>query len=66
MGPSVPTKHEHEFLALVRENDGRLRHICRAYARDAKALFAWTEPQVPPGWHGVAKPLTGTVVFVHQ
>jgi hypothetical protein len=32
---------------------------------DARRLFWWTEPQVPPGWHGVAKPLTGTVVFVH-
>ena len=37
MGPSVPTKREHEFLALVRENDGRLRHICRVYARDVEA-----------------------------
>jgi RNA polymerase sigma-70 factor (ECF subfamily) len=33
----VPTKHEAKFLALVRENDGRLRHICRVYARDADA-----------------------------
>jgi RNA polymerase sigma-70 factor, ECF subfamily len=33
----VPTKHEQRFLALVRENDGRLRHICRVYARDAEA-----------------------------
>jgi len=33
----VPTKHEEKFLALVRENDGRLRHICRVYARDAEA-----------------------------
>lgn len=32
---------------------------------DARRLFFWTEPQVPPGWHGVAKSLTGTVVFVH-
>jgi hypothetical protein len=32
---------------------------------DARRLFWWTEPQVPPGWHGVAKSLTGTVVFVH-
>jgi len=33
----VPTKHEQRFLALVRENDGRLRHICRVYARDVEA-----------------------------
>lgn len=32
---------------------------------DARRLFFWTEPQVPPGFHGVARPLTGTVVFVH-
>jgi RNA polymerase sigma-70 factor (ECF subfamily) len=32
----VPTKHEHEFLALVRANEGRLRHICRVYARDVE------------------------------
>ena len=32
---------------------------------DARRLFWWTEPQVPAGWHGVAKSLTGTVVFVH-
>jgi RNA polymerase sigma-70 factor (ECF subfamily) len=35
--PAVPTKHEHEFLALVRANEGRLRHICRVYARDVEA-----------------------------
>jgi RNA polymerase sigma-70 factor, ECF subfamily len=33
----VETKHEQRFLALVRENDGRLRHICRVYARDIEA-----------------------------
>jgi lipoprotein-anchoring transpeptidase ErfK/SrfK len=32
---------------------------------DARRLFAWTEPQVPPGWHGASRALTGTVVFVH-
>ena len=32
---------------------------------DARRLFWWTEPEVPPGWHGVAKSLTGTVVFIH-
>lgn len=33
---------------------------------DARRLFFWTEPQVPHGWHGAARSLTGTVVFVHQ
>jgi lipoprotein-anchoring transpeptidase ErfK/SrfK len=32
---------------------------------DARRLFFWTEPQVPEGWHGAAKALTGTVLFVH-
>jgi hypothetical protein len=32
---------------------------------DARRLFFWTEPPIPPGWHGVARSLTGTVVFVH-
>jgi lipoprotein-anchoring transpeptidase ErfK/SrfK len=32
---------------------------------DARRLFWWTEPQVPPGWHGVARSLTGTVIFIH-
>lgn len=33
---------------------------------DARRLFWWTEPQVPPGWHGAARSLTGTVVFIHS
>ncbi|HVJ14988.1 MAG TPA: L,D-transpeptidase [Polyangiaceae bacterium] len=33
---------------------------------DARRLFFFTQPAVPEGWHGVLKPLTGTVVFVHQ
>jgi hypothetical protein len=32
---------------------------------DARRLFFWTEPPIPPGWQGVARSLTGTVVFVH-
>ncbi len=32
---------------------------------DARRLFFWTEPQVPARWHGAARPLTGTVVFIH-
>jgi lipoprotein-anchoring transpeptidase ErfK/SrfK len=32
---------------------------------DARRLFFWTEPRVPRAWHGAAKALTGTVVFIH-
>lgn len=32
---------------------------------DARRLFFWTEPKVPPGWHSVLRPLTGSVLFVH-
>ncbi|MSP26073.1 MAG: L,D-transpeptidase [Myxococcales bacterium] len=32
---------------------------------DARRIFSWTEPAVPPGWHGAMKPLTGTIVFIH-
>jgi hypothetical protein len=32
---------------------------------DARRIFHWTDPQVPPGWHGVLLPLKGTVLFVH-
>jgi hypothetical protein len=32
---------------------------------DARRLFFFTEPALPSGWHGVLKPLTGTVLFVH-
>jgi hypothetical protein len=35
---------------------------------DAKTLFAWTGPTVPPGWHGVkaTDKNPGTRVFVHE
>lgn len=32
---------------------------------DARRLFFWTEPKLPPGWHSILRPLTGSVVFVH-
>jgi hypothetical protein len=32
---------------------------------DAKFLFQFTEPQLPSGWHGVRKALSGSVVFIH-
>ncbi len=41
-------------------------HGCITLApEDARRLFFFTQPAVPEGWHGVLKPLTGTVVFVH-
>jgi hypothetical protein len=33
---------------------------------DARRIFFWTEPHVPEGWHGAAKSLTGTVVYIHE
>lgn len=32
---------------------------------DARRLFFWTEPRIPPDWHSVQRSLTGSVVFVH-
>jgi hypothetical protein len=32
---------------------------------DARRLFFFTEPALPSGWHGVLKPLTGTILFIH-
>jgi hypothetical protein len=32
---------------------------------DARRLFFFTEPEVPPGWHARLLPLKGTVVFIH-
>jgi lipoprotein-anchoring transpeptidase ErfK/SrfK len=32
---------------------------------DARRLFFFTEPSLPPGWHGVLTPLHGSVVFIH-
>jgi lipoprotein-anchoring transpeptidase ErfK/SrfK len=32
---------------------------------DAQRLFAFTKPELPPGWHGVMQALTGTVVWIH-
>jgi hypothetical protein len=32
---------------------------------DAAWLFEWTEPTVPPGWHGATNPRGGTLIYVH-
>jgi lipoprotein-anchoring transpeptidase ErfK/SrfK len=56
--------------AFWHNNFGRTKsHGCVNLApQDAKALFKWTEPQLPEGWHGVMstpeKP--GTRVVVHE
>jgi lipoprotein-anchoring transpeptidase ErfK/SrfK len=56
--------------AFWHNNFGRTKsHGCVNLApQDAKALFAWTEPRLPEGWHGVMstteKP--GTRVVVHE
>lgn len=56
--------------AFWHNNFGRVQsHGCVNLApQDAKAIFAWTEPKMPEGWHGVwstaEKP--GTRVVVHD
>jgi len=56
--------------AFWHNNFGRTKsHGCVNLApQDAKAVFAWTEPKLPEGWHGVMstseKP--GTRVVVHE
>lgn len=32
---------------------------------DARRIFHWTDPPVPPGWHAALSPLRGTIIFVH-
>lgn len=32
---------------------------------DAAWLFEWTDPEVPPDWHGVINKERGTVVYIH-
>lgn len=45
---------------------GRKRsHGCVNLApRDAAWLFEWTDPPIPPGWHGALNKQRGTVVYV--
>lgn len=46
---------------------GKVRsHGCVNLApADAAWLFEWTDPEVPPTWHGVINKDRGTVVYVH-
>jgi hypothetical protein len=41
-------------------------HGCvNLHPTDAAWLFAWTDPQVPEGWHGAMTLKTGTIVYIH-
>ena len=53
--------------AYWHDDFGRPRsHGCINLApADARRLFFWTDPPLPPGWHTVREPLRGSVVFVH-
>ena len=54
-------------LVLARMLGQPKSHGCVNLApEDARRLFFWSEPGIPPGWQGVARSLTGTVVFIHQ
>ena len=60
-GYALHTAYWHDSFGLPRS------HGCVNLApEDAKRLFLWTDPPIPPGWHGVMKALTGTVVFTHR
>jgi hypothetical protein len=52
--------------AYWHEEFGRPRsHGCiNLTPRDAAWLFEWTDPALPPGWHGVQANGAGTVVYV--
>jgi L,D-transpeptidase catalytic domain len=52
--------------AYWHDDFGKVRsHGCVNLApRDAAWLFEWTDPAVPPAWHGVLNKERGTVVFV--
>jgi hypothetical protein len=53
--------------AYWHDDFGRVHsHGCVNLApKDAAWLFAWTDPRVPDGWHGVMSN-GGTIVFVHD
>ena len=56
---------EDGLVVVNLDEAGRFRPDPFDSYEDARRLFFWTEPQVPDGWHGAARPLTGTVVFIH-
>jgi len=60
-GYALHTAYWHDSFGQPRS------HGCVNLApEDAKRLFLWTDPPIPPGWHAVMKGLTGTVVFTHR
>jgi len=55
--------------AFWHDNFGYVRsHGCvNLSPEDARTLFAWTDPKLPDGWHGVfAQPDKGTRVIIHE
>jgi lipoprotein-anchoring transpeptidase ErfK/SrfK len=52
--------------AYWHDDFGRMRsHGCVNLSPvDAAWLFQWTDPRVPPGWHGTMS-ASGTIVYVH-
>lgn len=67
--PFVQYFHEGFALHGVYWHDdfGRMHsHGCVNLApRDAAWLFGWTDPRIPPSWHGVMSK-AGTIVYVHD
>jgi hypothetical protein len=53
--------------AYWHDDFGKVRsHGCVNLApKDAAWLFEWTDPSVPPTWHGVLNKDRGTVVYIH-
>jgi hypothetical protein len=53
--------------AYWHDDFGKVRsHGCVNLApKDAAWLFEWTDPSVPPSWHGVLNKERGTVVHIH-
>jgi lipoprotein-anchoring transpeptidase ErfK/SrfK len=54
--------------AYWHDDFGKVRsHGCVNLApADAAWLFDWTEPPVPPGWHGALNHAHGTLVYIHR
>lgn len=60
-GYALHAAYWHDQFGLPRS------HGCINLApKDAARIFAFTKPELPPGWHGVMLPLRGTVVWIHN
>ncbi len=68
--PYIQYFHEGYALhaAYWHDDFGKTRsHGCVNLApADAAWLFDWTDPQVPPEWHGAVAPQGGTMVYIHK